>query len=379
LGLEPTFHEYIDKLTAIFDEVKRVLKKTGSCWVVLGDTYGTHSGGWGDIHKKYKSKELDKLPTGLEKSLLCIPERFAIEMISRGWILRNKIVWHKPNCMPSSAKDRFTVDYENVFFFTKSSRYYFETQYEQNIKDPEDIVRRALKTSDYNRKKSYFGGHYHNNKQTEEQVRAQVALGRIKRCVWKISTRPYSGAHFAVFPPELIETPIKATCPEYVCRKCGFMRQLVYEETRINTRPGNDVLNAKSGHSEDPNQSLHVSDLSKYRQQIVRTPKLDSRHLRADGSYYKIGGNKYTEAAMQSGNPNIPMTKGEAIMTDCGCGAPFESGIVLDPFMGAGTTALVALKNARNFVGIELNPKYIKLANDRIRPLLQQQRLEIAI
>jgi DNA modification methylase len=230
LGLEPTFHEYIDKLCTIFDQVKRVLKKTGSCWVVLGDTYS------------------------LEKSLCLIPERFVIEMINRGWILRNKIIWHKRNCMPSSAKDRFTVDHEFVYFFVKSQKYYFETQYEP-LEAP-------------NRKQGdWVGG----NKYIEQHTAVKNPgyhinpLGRIKRCVWRVSTKPYSGAHFAVFPEQLIETPIKATCP--------------------------------------------------------------------------------------------------------------VDGIVLDPFMGAGTTGLVALKNARRFVGIELNPEYIELANKRLKSLLLQTKL----
>ena len=145
LGLEPTFQEYINKLMAIFDQIKRVLKKEGTCWVILGDTYngntkGNHNRSNHGSHEKWNlqpsrpnnndlikpiSKDIE------EKSLLMIPQRFAIAMLDHGWILRNDIIWYKPNCMPSSATDRFTVDYEHIFFFTKSQNYYFETQYEQ--------------------------------------------------------------------------------------------------------------------------------------------------------------------------------------------------------------------------------------------------------
>jgi len=166
LGLEPTFQDYITKLCDIFDEVRRVLKKDGTCWVNLGDTYfGSGKGAGGDGSQKEswtwteKEKRIcqncgkefigrkfqnfcgsacsgvdntkRKLKGKLEDKTLCqIPSRFAIEMTNRGWILRNKIIWHKPNAMPSSAKDRFTVDFEEVFFFVKNKRYYFETQYE---------------------------------------------------------------------------------------------------------------------------------------------------------------------------------------------------------------------------------------------------------
>jgi DNA modification methylase len=276
LGLEPTFQEYVSKLVTIFDQVKRVLKKTGTCWVVMGDTYvgtGDKKGRSGGValDKKcvcsrtletYNNKTVKGIPS---KSLCMIPSRFAIAMIDQGWILRNDLIWQKGNCMPSSAKDRFTIDYEHVFFFVKGQKYWFETQYESNIKDPEDIVRRALKTSQYNRKASYFGGHYHNNKQTEEEVRKQVSLGRIKRAVWKINTQPYKEAHFAVFPEKLIEPMIRAGCP--------------------------------------------------------------------------------------------------------------VDGTVLDCFMGSATTGLVALKNARNFIGIELSADYIKLAQKRLEPYLLQAKL----
>ncbi|RXG63698.1 hypothetical protein ES695_16040, partial [Candidatus Atribacteria bacterium 1244-E10-H5-B2] len=135
LGLEPTFDLYIKHLCDIFDEVKRVLRKDGTCWVNLGDSYGGSGNASG--HTKdtknlgYTTSEMGATKghtLGLTpKSLLLIPQRFAIEMVNRGWILRNTIIWKKMNCMPSSAKDRFTVDFEDVFFFTKSNKAIFWT------------------------------------------------------------------------------------------------------------------------------------------------------------------------------------------------------------------------------------------------------------
>lgn len=143
LGLEPTFEEYINKLCNIFDEVKRVLKKEGACWVNLGDTYFSKTKGSGGTEKaQFGASKADggqhfdaiKLNGGIDKSLCLIPARFSIEMTNRGWILRNTIIWHKPNCMPQSVKDRFTVDFEYLFFFVKSKRYWFEAQYEEASK-----------------------------------------------------------------------------------------------------------------------------------------------------------------------------------------------------------------------------------------------------
>jgi len=137
LGLEPDFNLFIKHLCDIFDEVKRVLKKDGTCWVNLGDTYYTKSGS-GFLNDNISSNEKVRA-TGINianeirgrgllpsKCLTCIPERFMIEMINRGWILRNKIIWHKPNHMPTSVKDRFANSWEYLYMFSKSKKYYFD-------------------------------------------------------------------------------------------------------------------------------------------------------------------------------------------------------------------------------------------------------------
>ena len=257
LGLEPTFQDYITKLCDIFDEVKRVLKKEGTCFVNIGDTYGGGSGGGNTKSNKQISNTgslVARESAGFDKCLLQIPSRFAIEMCNRGWILRNEIIWHKPNCMPSSVKDRFTVDFEKLFFFTKSKKYYFETQYEAAVRPFDTQTFGGNKGRNYNPEKgdpNYRGG----NEQWGRTITGNE--NRNKRSVWRITTKPYKEAHFATYPEALCETPIKAGCP--------------------------------------------------------------------------VGG------------------------------------IVLDPFFGAGTTGLVAKKQGRNFVGFELNPEYIKIAEKRLR------------
>lgn len=127
LGLESTPEAYIDRLCTIFDEVKRVLTKDGTCWVNLGDTYGGFKQG---------NTETNVKNGGVEKSLCQIPSRFAIEMTNRGWILRNEIIWYKRNAMPQSATDRFTIDFEKMFFFTKSQKYFFKQQLEPIVSTP---------------------------------------------------------------------------------------------------------------------------------------------------------------------------------------------------------------------------------------------------
>lgn len=207
IGLEKDFNDYIHKLCEIFDEVKRVLRNDGTCWVNLGDTYaGTKVGNTKtNKNKRLVSDGFRKQTRGVsDKCLLQIPSRFAIEMCNRGWILRNKIIWHKPNVMPQSVKDRFTVDFEEVFFFVKSKKYWFEQQLEPYETTP----------TENNRKRNKATEKYEGTKLFSEGERDYYSQGgRNKRTVWSITTKPYKEAHFATYPEELISTMIKAGCP----------------------------------------------------------------------------------------------------------------------------------------------------------------------
>jgi len=331
IGLESTFHEYINHLLDLFDEVKRVLKPTGSCWVNLGDSYSGSSNGAGDktttnrnkpesYKEMYKGQKPGKQIQ--DKSLLQIPARFAIGMTDRGWILRNELIWYKRNCMPSSVTDRFTVDFEKIFFFVKNKKYWFEQQFEN------------FESNDYDRKrmesrKEYHGKWSEGYNSMPNLQRAFVAgsqQGRNKRCVWTINTKPYKEAHFATFPETLIETPIKAGCPEFICDKCGKAREKVYGRGEFIQTGGGRI-------KETPAISEQQKVLTGYRKPI-------------DNGY-----------------------------SSCSCNSTFSGGIVLDPFFGSGTTGVVALKQNKNFVGIELNPEYIEIAEKR----LELYKLKLAI
>lgn len=186
IGMEKDYREYIQVLLDIFTECFRVTKAGGSVWVNLGDTYA----GTGDKSIK-------------RKSLVGIPDRIKVAMIDAGFICRNEIVWHKPNQMPSSAKDRFTVDFEKFYFFTKNEKYYFEQQLEEYI-SKEDHSLRDKNSEKYVGTKLFSAGGRDYYSQG----------GRNKRSVWSINTKPMKEAHFAVYPEELITTPIQACCPE---------------------------------------------------------------------------------------------------------------------------------------------------------------------
>lgn len=329
IGLESTLEEYLNKLLAITAECKRVLKKTGTMWWVHGDSYSAQR--WtgnkkGQPMNKFKDGYRDINPpknTGLpDKCLIMTPYRLVQRMIDGGWILRNIIIWYKPNCMPSSVKDRFTVDFEPVFFFVKNKKYYFKQLFEPHQwkdKDNLNLVGKKCKMENqFNCSINWVG---------RKRAERYGKFGRNKRCVWRIPTRPFKGAHFAVFPPDLVQPMIEAGCPEFVCKKCGKPREEIIEVIR----PNDYNPSAQDKRNEGRGSMSHHRPLSEIFSVALRSKRV---------------------------------SKG---LTDCGCNAGWDSGIVLDPFMGSGTTGVVALRMGRRFIGIELNPNYIKLAEERIK------------
>lgn len=229
LGLEPTFHEFIEKLRLIFMEVQRVLKNTGTCFVNLGDTYGSGSGkDENRIHSKQGTMKNwingKKSVKGYEKCLLMIPERFAIVMSDSGMILRNKIIWHKKNAMPSSVTDRLSNKYELVYFFTKTGKYFFDLDsiripYETSENRPQGVVRAreygyntkiGTKRRDMEEDSRKFGKR---RPPSERGEYIQNPKGKNPCDVWTLTLQPHKEKHIAMFPEKLIAPMIKAGCP----------------------------------------------------------------------------------------------------------------------------------------------------------------------
>jgi len=174
LGLEKTPDEYVAKMVDVFREVRRVLRDDGTLWLNLGDSYSARSGtGY---------TQMATTAPGLKtKDLIGIPWRVAFALQADGWYLRQDIIWHKPNPMPESVRDRCTKAHEYIFLLSKSRRYYFDSE--------------AMK---------------------EPTVQSESGFGnetRNRRSVWSVNLRPYKGAHFATFPPDLIRPCVRAGCP----------------------------------------------------------------------------------------------------------------------------------------------------------------------
>ena len=215
IGQEQSPEEYIDNLVKVFREVRNVLTDDGTCWVNIGDSYYNYRPGRGQrLAKQTVSNTRQDLPDvcprrgnkldGLkEKDLIGIPWMLAFALRADGWYLRQDIIWHKPNPMPESVKDRCTKAHEYIFLLSKNRKYYY---------DHEAIKEQAVGER--------WGGNtpinMNNTKDTNNQFsgltrpRKMVYDKRNKRSVWKVVTKPYKGAHFAVFPEELIEPCILA-------------------------------------------------------------------------------------------------------------------------------------------------------------------------
>ena len=212
IGLEATVAEYVDAIVDVFDHVWDLLDDSGTVWLNLGDSYYNYRPGKGQslVKQTIANTEQD-LPQncarrgnrqeGLkEKDLIGIPWRVAFALQAKGWYLRQDIIWHKPNPMPESVRDRCTKNHEYIFLLSKNSKYYFDNE---AIKEPvkEDWGTRDRSDGKYHNEGSGLSPHSGLEKSYETAN---------KRSVWTVTTKPFKGAHFAVYPPELIEPCIMA-------------------------------------------------------------------------------------------------------------------------------------------------------------------------
>ncbi len=245
MGLEQTPEEYVTKLVEVFREVRRTLKKNGTVWLNLGDSY---AGSWGNaggqnrghgtqrpiisgsIVKDQQQRNGDFIPPAKygfksigikQKDLIGIPWRVAFALQADGWWLRSDIIWHKPNCMPESVTDRPTKAHEYIFLLSKSQRYYYDKEailephsdetkkyFEKYTPDhSKSLSDRKIALGDKGKTRTGFGN------SRAEATACMNPSGRNKRTVWTIPTKPFKEAHFATFPEALVEPCILAGCP----------------------------------------------------------------------------------------------------------------------------------------------------------------------
>ncbi len=337
IGLEETPAAFVAAMVGVFREVRRVLRDDGTCWLNLGDSYAGSWGGQGHRvtdsddaswhgsqiknHPKRASGTGSIRQPGLKpKDLIGIPWRVAFALQADGWYLRQDIIWHKPNPMPESVTDRCTKAHEYLFLLSKSARYHYDAE---AIAEPHGGTERP----------NFDGKSGILPKGSYEQKDRCGNSGdtRNRRSVWTVATQPFSEAHFATFPPDLIEPCIKAGCPKDCCAKCGAPH-----ERQVERGPSHYELMGK----------------------LPGTTRNDS----APGSWGQT----------RTANGTVPSLRAASVKQlgcspSCSCDAGLARGVCLDPFGGAGTTGLVADRLGRDAILIELNPAYAAMAQARIR------------
>jgi DNA modification methylase len=417
IGLEKTPEQFIQNLVSVFREVKRVLRDDGTLWVNIGDSYagsgkgrnadGSHQeGGKQGTNKGTIEGSLTKTdaPNCKPKDLIGIPWMLAFALRADGWYLRQDIIWAKPNCMPESVRDRCTKSHEYIFLLSKSKKYFYDSE---AIKEP---VKQDWGTRDRT------NGKYHNEGTglQPHSVLEKSYETKNKRSVWNVSPKPYSEAHFAVFPPELIEPCILAGCPPKVCSSCltpykrGFRteeRFLSLEEldkSNLNHDsmiPNYEIVDGERVSKltrviEDRNLPDH-EELRQYLQKNRKKAGLtikeveeffgswQAHHWLTKGGSYPPAENwmdlkklldlddtydkAMTEIFIRSGIKVKGETIDLGLVKQCECECELSvGGTVLDPFGGSGTTAGVALKHGRKAIVCELNPEYVDLMPKRI-------------
>jgi DNA modification methylase len=216
IGLEQSPEEYIQKLVSVFREVRKALKDDGTLWLNIGDSYNGSGGAGGDYSQGGLKEGQPKYPGRNEKSLkpkdlMMIPARVALALQSDGWWLRSEIIWHKPNPMPESVTDRPTKSHEMIYLLAKSAHYFYDAE---AIKEPQQASSRERLTRGWNGdgNRDYPNGPQNHLKDYlgKFDTVEDTPSGRNKRDVWTVTTKPYKEAHFATFPPDLIEPCILA-------------------------------------------------------------------------------------------------------------------------------------------------------------------------
>jgi DNA modification methylase len=316
VGGEQSVEDYVNHIVIVAHEIARVLRDDGTLWLNLGDTYagGGNYRGNSDLSDKQRSNRgchggvgATPLSGGLKPKDLCmIPARVALALQESGWYLRSDIIWSKPNPMPESVTDRPTTSHEHLFLLAKRERYYYDAD---AIREPAlQPAGDPRKTGDQSKGESTNG----RGESTKGYLGSnQGYAGRNARSVWTIATQPFSGAHFATFPPALVEPCVRAGSSERgCCPICGNPWRRVVERTAM-------VIDRSHNHPLE-----------------LRT--------RTSGTMVEP-----------------PLSTALGWRPTCAHDAAPCPATILDPFCGSGTTGVVATRNGRRFVGLDLSGVYL--------------------
>jgi len=338
-GLEPTPEMYVEHMLDFLRAIWRVLRDDGTLWLNLGDSYASQGGakteasyasaGTGNSANRTLRVDARRPPGGLKpKDLVMIPFRVALAAQADGWWVRSVIIWSKPNPMPESVRDRPTTAHEYVFLLTKSKTYFYDAD---AIREPCTMTPQARLTPRdmKNGKDSQRAVHRRPQYQLRDEPGVEGnPLGRNKRTVWEIATAPYPGAHYATFPPKLVE-PMILTTPTKVCAECGAGWERVVQKPDMKERP-------------------------KRNQQKYGAERINVGW----GDYPQSAGQEWQK--WRNENPDVTL----GFRPTCSCDAETKPAVILDPFCGRGTVLKEARAHGRDWIGIDVDPQSIKLAEE---------------
>jgi len=400
LGLEPTIELYVEHLVEIFREVRRVLRKDGTLWLNMGDSYY----GGGGAHKEHhanpgisKSASRNGVPAsrgerspgkaltfidgpnrsyqaGLKPKDLCmIPARVALALQADGWWLRSQIIWSKPNPMPESVTDRPTTSHEYIWLLTKSAKYFYDAEAVREevsgTAHPRQKKDGSPPSMDFKMQEAGSGNR--NNPSFQSYMKdLPPERGRNLRSVWEIATAPFPEAHFATFPPAIPERCIKAgTSEKGCCPRCGVPWVRVVEKgkstyAKIKEEQGISWSDMQAV-AEDRGTALKAGNpaCGSTRNKDGSAPHLEPAETTTLGwrpgcKCFDFSGCRFPPLKNGVVPDGAFMDLPEAIPVPCA---------VLDPFLGAGTTCLVAAKLGRDSKGIELSPDYVDMDCHRLK------------
>lgn len=380
IGLEESLDEYIDSLLEVAEQLRRVLRDDGSWWLNLGDSF---AGSWGAQSKDETENNLpqhdhpDKNPARngqmRRKNKMLVPHRVAIALQDAGWIVRADCPWVKPNPMPHPVKDRLHETKEFVFHITPEPDYWFDLD---AVREPHAEASIGRAKGSYQGSKTWATGHLP-GRENEDQVhnfdKPLHENGKNPGDVFEISVKAFPEAHFAVYPPELCETPIKATCPPTVCADCGTPYERVTEDVAVWERDRSTIERPQL------KRALEKADAAGLTDEHLEACRAVGFSDAGAGAECQTGAGNNTDEVEQLAAEakdalggyfrEFATTGAETAGWEqrCECETDeTEPGIVLDPFAGAGTTAMVGKRLGRRFVGIDLNPDYVAMAQKRV-------------
>lgn len=380
LGCEPTPEEYIANQVAVFRDVKRVLRDDGLIFVNIGDSYAGSS--WGSqghetgvsdksvsarqIAASQRRSSRTGSTVGLNvkpKDMVGIPWMLAFALRADGWYLRSDCIWHKPNPMPSSVKDRPTTSHEYVFILSKSAKYYWD-----HIGSAEPVTGNAHARGDGINPKS-VGAREHNSRANDDFSGAINGLvsSRNMRSVWSIGLESYKGAHFACYPSELVRRALSAGAPSHgVCPACGAGWVRTYKKFRRKTRPAKQSK-VPDGWQTGATGKRHST--VEHNTAEGQPKRRGNASAQPESPYHEQRG---TIASNRDPERHETVTVPTGWESQCGCLVAHRRpdlgrAVVLDPYGGSGTTAQVAEHLGYEWVICELNADYVAQAEKRIR------------